>query len=424
MLGLLIAIQSVVYAETLNLVYDANGNLITGDGRFRVYNSFNQLSAIYNGSTNISSQLLEEYTYHPLEERILYKKAYNTGGILNQTVYYISQNFVKVVLANGTVLNYTYVYHEGQLVAQLNPDGSKIFILGNLEGSSSVITNSTGQVIENTTYSPYGEQLSGGTKTRFNYEAKEYSSLVGDTDFHFRKYKPEWGMFTQPDTLISNVYDPQALNRYMFERGDPLGKNDKTGHIYCTPYFCIPEILTFVKTVTIVAGIFTLGYIALHATSNANEVQNSYDYYYEYASRADAYRKIIEETEKDIEEAENIKNILDMTRDDVRDSNFVPTPEPPLQFSISEKIIYPSPSATEFLFENYYANFQITAHRINLASSNKQSRSDKHHKTYIFHNKKGETIGGMIGNNVAMSPGFAKKLEEAMKDPKYNSYFK
>ena len=33
-----------------------------------------------------------------------------------------------------------------------------------------------------------------------------------------------------PDTLIPNVYDPQSLNRYMFERGNPYGKTDPTGH--------------------------------------------------------------------------------------------------------------------------------------------------------------------------------------------------
>ena len=31
-----------------------------------------------------------------------------------------------------------------------------------------------------------------------------------------------------PDTLIPNVYDPQSLNRYMFERGNPYGKTDPT----------------------------------------------------------------------------------------------------------------------------------------------------------------------------------------------------
>ncbi|MEK6939034.1 MAG: hypothetical protein AABX04_08400, partial [Nanoarchaeota archaeon] len=30
--------------------------------------------------------------------------------------------------------------------------------------------------------------------------------------------------------LIPNVYDPKSLNRYMFERGNPYGKTDPTGH--------------------------------------------------------------------------------------------------------------------------------------------------------------------------------------------------
>lgn len=52
----------------LNLMYDANGNLVTGDGKYREYNSLNQLWKIYNGSDNTT--LLQEYEYRPLEERI------------------------------------------------------------------------------------------------------------------------------------------------------------------------------------------------------------------------------------------------------------------------------------------------------------------------------------------------------------------
>jgi len=123
------------------------------------------------------------------------------------------------------------VKHEGQLVAQLNPDGSKLYIHSDHEGSSTVITNSSGNIIENTTYSPFGEVLSGGTASRFDSEGKEFDSVVGDYDFNFRKMNPSWGFFLQPDTLIPNVYDPQSLNRYMFERGNPYGKTDPTGHM-------------------------------------------------------------------------------------------------------------------------------------------------------------------------------------------------
>jgi hypothetical protein len=37
--------------------------------------------------------------------------------------------------------------------------------------------------------------------------------------------------FTQPDSLLPNVYDPQQLNRYMFERANPYGNVDEDGHL-------------------------------------------------------------------------------------------------------------------------------------------------------------------------------------------------
>lgn len=86
-------------------------------------------------------------------------------------------------------------------------------------------------IAENTTYEPYGSIVSGGAETRFDYEAKEYDSVVGDCDFHFRKYNQEWGLFTQPDTLLPNVYDPQQLNRYSFERNNPYNRVDPDGHV-------------------------------------------------------------------------------------------------------------------------------------------------------------------------------------------------
>ncbi|MBI5398004.1 hypothetical protein HZB03_00940 [Candidatus Woesearchaeota archaeon] len=227
-MAFLIVSLPVTFASELNLVYDANGNLVTGDGMYREYNSLNQLVRVRN--TSASGPILEEFTHDLLEERIAIKKVYNTNGSLKETVHYFSKEFIRVINDTGTY-DFTYVYHEGQLVAQLNPDGSKIFIHSDHEGSSTVVTNASGAVIENTTYSPFGEVLTGGATTRFGYEAKEHDTLVGDTDFNFRKYNPSWGLFLQPDTIIQNIYDPQSLNRYMFERGNPYKYTDEDGHI-------------------------------------------------------------------------------------------------------------------------------------------------------------------------------------------------
>ncbi len=218
----------VVHAGTLNLQYDANGNLVTGDGKFRVYNSLDQLAEVRNGSAS-DGVLLEDYVYHPMEERILYKRVYEAAAV-KDTVYYIDENFVRVANSSGSY-DFTYVKHEGQLVAQLNPDGTKYFVHGDHLGSTSTVTNSTGSVIESTTYTPYGEILSGGTVSRFDYTGKEYSSVVGDYDYNFRKYNPTWAFFNQPDNLLPNVYDPQQLNRYSYARNNPYRYKDKDGHV-------------------------------------------------------------------------------------------------------------------------------------------------------------------------------------------------
>jgi hypothetical protein len=41
--ALFVVMLPLCLASELHLIYDANGNLVTGDGKYRVYNGFNQL---------------------------------------------------------------------------------------------------------------------------------------------------------------------------------------------------------------------------------------------------------------------------------------------------------------------------------------------------------------------------------------------
>ena len=175
-MAFLVVSLPVVFAEELNLVYDANGNLVSGDGSFRIYNSLNQLWKIHNG-TSEAGQLLEEYIYHPTEERVWVKKVYNSSAEIAETTIYISDTFVRVVNSSGTY-DFAYIKHEGQLVAQVQANGNTDFIHGDNKGSSSVVTDSLGNSIENTSYEPFGGIVSGGSKTRFDYEGKEFDSVV------------------------------------------------------------------------------------------------------------------------------------------------------------------------------------------------------------------------------------------------------
>ena len=112
----LVASMPIAFAKELNLQYDANGNLITGDSFYREYNEFNQLSRIREG--NISNgPILEEFAWHPTQERILIKDVFYSG-IKNYSVYYVSDDFIRIENSSG---NYTekYIYQDGVLVRKV-----------------------------------------------------------------------------------------------------------------------------------------------------------------------------------------------------------------------------------------------------------------------------------------------------------------
>ncbi|MBS3138793.1 VCBS repeat-containing protein [Candidatus Woesearchaeota archaeon] len=213
--------------------YDANGNLIlqagsngaliTGDGYFREYNDFGQQIRIRNGST-ITSALLEEYFYDHDGQRIKIKR----NDSSNTTVYTPYREIQRIVNVTGTY-DFYYVYHEGQLISRKNPDGTIVYFHADHLGSAQVITNGSGTVIQNTTYSPYGEEVIGGTADERGYTGQFDDALTEQMYYGARYYLPELGLWTSSDPIIQNIYDPQFLNHYVYVRANPYRLIDPTG---------------------------------------------------------------------------------------------------------------------------------------------------------------------------------------------------
>ncbi len=237
-----------------NLTYDSNGNLITGDGKYREYNEFNQLVVIRDGN-NVTGQILEKYIYHPTKDRILVKQIYPIGyAVPNETIIYANENFVRKITKpnpTGNIVNMTdtiYVKDENGIVAEFNSSQNKLYYYNDHLGSTSVITNESGSIIEETFYEPFGGVMSGGNLSRFYYEGKDLSHNTNEYDFNFRKYSPELKIFTKPDAIISNVYDPQSLNRYSFERNNPYKYVDKDGKVIFFVIAGVAVTYTLVET--------------------------------------------------------------------------------------------------------------------------------------------------------------------------------
>ena len=210
-----------------DLFYDENGNLISALGLNYTYNAFNQLINLKNSN---NGNLIEEYTYDHNGNRKR-KIIYNNDGS-NTTIYYVNDNFVQIVNSSG-IFNETYYYLYDKIVGKKDTSGNTLFFHPDHLGSTRLITNINGNTVADLSYEPYGELIDGSNE-RFLYEAKELDS----TDLYYfgARYQDPSNLigFTQPDMIIQNIYDPQSLNRYSFERNNPYKYVDSSGNYFET----------------------------------------------------------------------------------------------------------------------------------------------------------------------------------------------
>ena len=225
---LLVLSMSVVSA--LSYTYDGNGNRISGDGFYRVYDSSNHLVNVYTGDSPVIANLVENFTWDYAEERVFIKDTY-FNRTLNESIFYWKENFITVQNISGS-FDFYYVIQDGEIVAMEDYAGHKFYYHNDHKGSVQLVTNENGSAIERTFYEPFGAITSGGSKTRFDYEGEEFDSVTGDYDFDARRVDPLNSQFIQPDSVIQNVYDPQSLNHYAFERNNPYKYEDENGHIW------------------------------------------------------------------------------------------------------------------------------------------------------------------------------------------------
>jgi len=115
-------------------------------------------------------------------------------------------------------------------IAELNSTGSKNYYLSDHLGSTSVLVNSSGKLIEKTRYDPFGSELAGGNKSKYGYNGKEEDVTTGLLYYGARYYNPRLKRWTQADWIIQNLFDPQNLNRYSYVKNNPLKYIDPTGN--------------------------------------------------------------------------------------------------------------------------------------------------------------------------------------------------
>ncbi len=101
-------------------------------------------------------------------------------------------------------------------------------------GSASLATNSSGQVVSQLRYKPYGEVRwqSGAMPTNRRFTGHRSEDGFGLIDMRARYYDPLIGRFISADSIVQAPGDPQTLNRYAYTRNNPLKYVDPSGHCF------------------------------------------------------------------------------------------------------------------------------------------------------------------------------------------------
>jgi RHS repeat-associated protein len=234
------AVTSITGAITGTLTYDLNGNQVSGLGRSVGYTSYNRVSSITQGTTTLS------FKYDPDYERFRQVAAEGT------TSYFSGFGVHAEQFASATTQWREYIAVGERTVAiRLSPgDGSvKTRYVGS-DGLNSltVLTDETGAVVERDAYDAWGKRrfpngsddptgsiVSQATR---GFTNQEELAGVGLVHMNARVYDPKIARFTSVDPVVSNSYDVQSFNGYVYASNNPLVFVDPSGEFGVCVQMC------------------------------------------------------------------------------------------------------------------------------------------------------------------------------------------
>jgi len=109
------------------------------------------------------------------------------------------------------------------------------YFLGDYLGSTSIVTDASGNKVSETRYKAWGEvrYSSGATPTDYGFTGQmDYTGSFGLLYFNARFYDPSLSRFVSADTIVPPGV--QGLDRYGYVNNSPLNFNDPSGHFTCS----------------------------------------------------------------------------------------------------------------------------------------------------------------------------------------------
>jgi RHS repeat-associated protein len=214
-------------AVTTSFTYDANGNMLTGNGKTVTYTSFNKAKTIQKGST--TSTLTYDASFNRLVKS-------NASG----STVYIGKLYERNT-SGTTVTQKHYVYAGNNIIgvySKVNTTTSMRYFHTDNLSSVDIITNETGGVVQRLSYDAWGKRRNANgsdaasitAQATRGFTAHEHDDEVTLINMNAREYDPIIARFISPDSIVPGALNSQAYNRYSYALNDPVSYTDPTGH--------------------------------------------------------------------------------------------------------------------------------------------------------------------------------------------------
>ena len=224
-----------------NFGYDANGNMLSDGLRTYAWTPDNKPSSIsYDGSTT-------SFVYDGTGQRV--KKTGPSGTIL-----YISQLYE---VSGGTPVK--YIFANGKRLALVRDVATPLDVLFYHQdhlGSTGLVTDTSGNKVEDIFYKPFGESVSdsGTISVNHKYTGQELDHETGLYNYNARLYDPVVGKFVSPDTFIPQPDLPQAFNRFAYCVNNPIIYSDPSGHVFGAIVAAVASVISKITVAHVAQG--------------------------------------------------------------------------------------------------------------------------------------------------------------------------
>ena len=234
-----------------NFFYDGNGNLRcmtalaqcdTGAAKTVEWTSFNMVSTVKQGTTNVS------LLYDESHARLQQTAPEGVTQYLNDPANGVMTE--RFAPSGGGLYWRSYIQADSHIVAERSVKGSTVtvryFTLDHL-GSTIALTDEAGHLAESDAYDAWGKARDAATGaddptcskpgqsfTTRGFSGHEEMADLCLVNMNARIYDPTIGRFMSPDDIIPDAFNGQSYNRYSYVDNNPLSYADPTGHAPCT----------------------------------------------------------------------------------------------------------------------------------------------------------------------------------------------